>query len=168
MLKWSLLSWLFPRRQPRWRVSCSTSLQSVLQILLCPWLMVCWDSFSTSWWSLPEIVWTSPRKLWSPPCTLWSCRRNWRSCYMRWFFSRWTLLCFPVFFIVKMCSCSFSAYFKVIVCDFLIVWWCREGLQDSNSSSLRTLNWNCLFDWRFQLRRCLFVLLQRSVHQSSF
>lgn len=84
--KWSLPSWLFPRRQPRWRVGCLTSLQSVPQALLCPWLMACLDSFSTSWWSLPETVWTSPRKAWSPPGTLWSYRRSWRSCCMRWVF----------------------------------------------------------------------------------
>lgn len=101
------LSFLFPRRQPRWRVGCSTSLQSVPRTPLCPWLMVCLDSFSTSWWSSPETVWTSPRMAWWPPGTSWSCRRNWRSCCMRWvslIFSKW----FFIFFIQRIFFLFFS------------------------------------------------------------
>lgn len=112
VLKLSLPSWLFPRRQPRWRVSCLTSLQSVPQALLCPWLMVCSDSFSTSWWSLPETVWTSPRKPWSPPGTSWSCRRNWRSCCTRWVFLIFKNVFFPTW-VWETQFCSLFLFFFV-------------------------------------------------------
>lgn len=73
-----------PRRLPRWRVVCWVSLQSVPQEVLCRWLTVCWASYSTNSWSWPETVWINLRVAWSPPGTSWSCRRNWRSCCMRW------------------------------------------------------------------------------------